>query len=127
MGGIEPTHKGFAYILLSDVSTEYMAIEFVSKADPRFPSFNRGKNNGRFTFTEGSASGIALCYDENDVDQALEDAILARKRPTIRSGGHCYEGFVYDNPGGTIIDLRNMNGITQDPVKKRGNLRSALP
>lgn len=26
-------------------------------------------------------------------------------RPTVRSGGHCYEDFVYNNPDGVILDL----------------------
>ena len=64
----------------------------------------------------GTASGVALCQHNGDVAQALEIAVKAGRRPTIQLGGHCYEGFVYDNPGGTIIDVRNMNGITQDPT-----------
>lgn len=91
-----------------------MAIDLVPSADPRFPELNRGKNNGRFPTPGGSAAAIALCQNGDDVAQALEAALKAGKRPTIRSGGHCYEDFVYNNPGGHIIDLRNMTRVSRE-------------
>jgi hypothetical protein len=36
---------------------------------------------------------------------ALQHCVDLGVRPTIRSGGHCYEDFVVNNPGGTILDL----------------------
>ena len=38
------------------------------------------------------------------------------------SSGHCYEDFIFNNPGGMIVDVRPMNGITQDPTTKRWKL-----
>ncbi len=46
-----------------------------------------------------------LCEDANDVAEALQQIVSAGLRPTIRSGAHCYEDFVANNPGGAILDL----------------------
>jgi len=101
-----------------------MAIDLVSSADPRFAEINKGKNNGRFPTQEGSAAAIALCQTSDDVAQALEAAVKAGKRPTLRSGGHCYEDFVYNNPGGTILDVRNMTKVSQDPATRRWKIEA---
>jgi FAD/FMN-containing dehydrogenase len=102
-----------------------MAIDLVPSTDSRFASLNKGQNNGRFPTPEGSAAAIALCQTSDDVAQALEAAVKAGKRPTVRAGGHCYEDFVYNNPGGTIIDVRNMSGVSQDPVTKCWKIEAA--
>ncbi len=96
-----------------------MSIDLVPSTDPRFPALNQGKNNGRFPTPETSAAAIALCETPEDVAEALEKTVAATKRPTTRSGGHCYEDFVYNNPGGTIVDIRNMTKVSQDPATKR--------
>ena len=92
-----------------------MAIDMVTSADPRFTDLNIGRASGLFPTPEESAAAIALCQDTNDVAQVLEQTLKAGKRPTVLSGGHCYEDFVFNNPHGTIIDVSPMNGVTQDP------------
>lgn len=42
---------------------------------------------------------------------AVRDALRDGRRITVRSGGHCYEGFVSDNPGGVIIDVSGMRRV----------------
>jgi len=101
-----------------------MSIDLVSSTDPRFPELNRGRASGLFPTPQESAAAIALCPTADDVAQALEQTLHAGKRPTILSGGHCYEGFVFNNPGGTIIDVRPMAGVTQDPTTKRWKIES---
>ncbi|HZY63047.1 MAG TPA: FAD-binding protein [Edaphobacter sp.] len=89
-----------------------MAIETVNQQDPRFTTLNRG-NNARFPPTEAdAASRIVLCDNANDVAEALQKIVSAGLRPTVRSGGHCYEDFVYTNPKGAIIDLSLFNETT---------------
>ena len=34
-------------------------------------------------------------------------------RVTVRGGGHCYEDFVSGNPGGVIIDMSQMHGVSR--------------
>src|ERR1700722_10387922 len=92
-----------------------MAIDLVKSTDPRFADLNKGRNNGRFPTPEESASEVALCHSADDIAVAVEQTLQAKARPTMRSGGHCYEGFVYDNPKGTIIDLREMNNVSIVP------------
>jgi FAD binding domain/Berberine and berberine like len=92
-----------------------MAIDLVKSTDERFADLNKGRNNGRFPTPEESASAIALCHSADDMATAVEQTIQAKARPTVRSGGHCYEGFVYNNPKGTVIDLREMNNVSIVP------------
>jgi FAD binding domain/Berberine and berberine like len=47
------------------------------------------------------------------VERAVNDAVRAGKRVTVRSGGHCYENFVGDGAE-VIIDMSAMRQITFD-------------
>ncbi|MEO6909590.1 MAG: FAD-binding protein, partial [Edaphobacter sp.] len=89
-----------------------MAIETIDQRDPRFTTLDKG-NNGRFPPTEAdAASRILLCDNAEDVANALQRVVSAGLRPTVRSGGHCYEDFVYTNPKGAIIDLSMFGDTT---------------
>lgn len=82
-----------------------MAIETIGRTDPRYSTLAKGKN-ARFPASEADgANRIELCDNAEDVAIALQRAVHDGLRPTVRSGGHCYEGFVYDNPGGVVLDL----------------------
>ncbi len=83
----------------------------VGPDDPRYGALSTGFNR-RFS---GAPAYIRLCGDAAQVVRAVQDALDAGKRPTVRSGGHCYEGFVSDNPGGVIIDLSPLRGVYADP------------
>jgi FAD/FMN-containing dehydrogenase len=87
----------------------YMAIEIVSTGDVRFDRLSRGQN-ARFPGSNDRASHIALCDSSNDVAEAMQRFVREGLRPTVRSGGHCYEDFVDNNPGGAIIDLSFLAG-----------------
>lgn len=92
-----------------------MAIEIVSSGDVRFERMSHGQN-GRFPATNHDrASRIALCDNSDDVAEALERFVHQGLRPTVRSGGHCYEDFVDNNPGGAIIDLSLLSS-TEPPA-----------
>ncbi|MBS1799642.1 MAG: FAD-binding oxidoreductase [Acidobacteria bacterium] len=89
-----------------------MAIEMVLPGDVRFDRLSHGQN-GRFPENDHDrASRIALCESSEDVAEALERFVHSGLRPTVRSGGHCYEDFVDNNPGGAIIDISLLNGTT---------------
>jgi FAD/FMN-containing dehydrogenase len=62
------------------------------------------------------ASKILVCTTPADVEDALRATIQGGLRPTIRSGGHCYEGFVSNNQGGVIIDISLMTGLNTDVI-----------
>jgi hypothetical protein len=75
-----------------------MPVVTVERDDPRFPALMKG-HNLRFPATEAeAASRIVLCADAADCESALQRIVSAGVRPTIRSGGHCYEDFVANNP-----------------------------
>jgi FAD/FMN-containing dehydrogenase len=54
-----------------------------------------------------------------DTAEALQRVISAGQRPTIRSGGHCYEDFYANNPNGTMIDMSLMNHVGNLPGDAR--------
>ena len=58
------------------------------------------------TATQAEAvAEIELCETAEQAAEALQRVVNAGMRPTVRSGGHCYEDFVVNNPGGSILDL----------------------
>ncbi len=100
-----------------------MAIELVKSSDPQFAE-QAMIRNGRFPVPEESPAQIMVCHSAEDVALAVEQTVHGGKRPTILSGGHCYENFVFDNPAGNVIAVRSMNGISQDPASKRWKIES---
>jgi FAD/FMN-containing dehydrogenase len=91
-----------------------MSIEIVSPGDVRFDRLSRGQN-ARFPESGDKASRIALCDTSDDVAEALQRFVHAGLRPTVRSGGHCYEDFVDNNPGGAILDISLLAGTAPPP------------
>jgi hypothetical protein len=86
----------------------------VDRRDPRFDTLKRG-NNIRFPATDAeAASRIILCTDAAEISSALQRIVASGIRPTVRSGGHCYEDFVVNNPNGAIIDLCLHNRVDAD-------------
>ncbi|MEV7026899.1 FAD-binding protein, partial [Kitasatospora sp. NPDC093558] len=83
-----------------------MREEFVLPGDARYQTLSQGFNQ-RFGSTPAY---IRLVRDDADVLDELNWALDQGLRPTVRGGGHCYEGFV-DNDGGVILDLSTMRGV----------------
>jgi hypothetical protein len=95
----------------------------VDRNDPRFDMLKRG-NNLRFPKNDAEAAGrIVLCTDAVEIEDALHRIVRSGIRPTVRSGGHCYEDFVVNNPNGAIIDLSLHN--TVDAASPGGPFRIA--
>ena len=78
--------------------------------DPRYADLRHGFNL-RWV---GSPAYIALCSEASQVQQAVQRAMDAGMRITVRSGGHCYEDFSSGNDGGVIIDLSPMTAVSKD-------------
>ncbi|HZY62160.1 MAG TPA: BBE domain-containing protein [Edaphobacter sp.] len=77
----------------------------VTPQDVRFNKLKMGRN-GRWPATASQEVGrIVICESADDAAEALQQTVSAGQRPTIRSGGHCYEDFFANNPGGTLIDM----------------------
>ena len=59
---------------------------------------------------------IYLCYDADDVTEAVDMAINNYGGDVkIKSGGHCYEDFVFNEHTRAIIDVSPMNEVGCDP------------
>lgn len=90
----------------------------VSRQDPRYAVMRRGKN-ARFPASDSDAvSRILVCDSAPDVANALQSVVSAGMRPTVRSGGHCYEDFVVNNPKGAILDVSMLNEVSSAPGGK---------
>ena len=73
-----------------------MAI-LITRDDSRFNNLKRARN-GRWPANPADGIGsVALCLGADDTAEALQRVVNAGQRPTIRSGGHCYEDFYANN------------------------------
>ena len=83
--------------------------------DPRYGTLVRGFNQ-RFV---GTPQYVQVCGDTSQVVEAVQQAVDAGLRITVRGGGHCYEGFVSCNDGGVILDLSPLNRVYYDSTQDR--------
>lgn len=67
--------------------------------------------NSRFV---GRPDYVAVVNGAAEVETALASALANGKRVAVRSGGHCFEGFVTDPAVQVGIDMSQMNSITYD-------------
>jgi FAD/FMN-containing dehydrogenase len=87
----------------------------IERRDPRYEVLKKGRNL-RFPATDAEAVGqIVICSDAEEIAEALRRTVSSGLRPTVRSGGHCYEDFVVNNPNGVLIDLSTCNHIEAGP------------
>ena len=83
--------------------------------DVRFPSFLQGFNRRWFA---GNCKAVYLCFTPAGTAAALDDAIkLYGKNVKIKSGGHCYENFVFNGDTGAILDVTPMDSYGFDEDK----------
>src|SRR5580698_860790 len=82
----------------------------VSRQDLRYETLKRGHNLRWPAIDADAVSRIILCESPGDTADALQKIVSAGLRPTVRSGAHCYEDFVVNNPGGVILDLSLLTG-----------------
>lgn len=90
----------------------------ITRQDPRYASLYRGRNARFPARPSDSVSRIEICENALDAAGALQRVVNAGLRPTIRSGGHCYEDFVVNNPDGAILDLSLLNHTSSAPGGK---------
>ncbi|WP_199181251.1 FAD-binding protein [Chromobacterium alticapitis] len=90
-----------------------MSYQVITHDDARYETLKKGFNL-RWPADGQQAGAIIVCRDADEARQALQYAVDHGKRPTIRSGGHCYEGFVSNNRDGIILDIGPMSGLLND-------------
>ncbi|MFJ8581122.1 FAD-binding oxidoreductase [Micromonospora sp. NPDC093277] len=79
--------------------------------DPRYPELVTG-NNQRWVARPGY---VVLPTSTAQVVAAVQAAVDAGRRIAVRSGGHCYEDFVYHRNAQVVIDLSEFRDIDFDP------------
>ncbi|WP_286160579.1 FAD-binding oxidoreductase [Streptomyces yunnanensis] len=60
---------------------------------------------------------VRLVMTTSQAVKAVQDAVSADKRLTVRSGGHCYEDFVYNKDVQVVIDMSAMTHVYFDTAK----------
>ncbi len=78
--------------------------------DARYRDLVSGANQ-RWTARPES---VRLVSSGEQVREAVQQAVDAGKRLTVRGGGHCYEDFVFNDAVETVLDLSEMNGVRYD-------------
>lgn len=86
----------------------------VTRRDSRYLALRRGHNLRWPAHDADAAERILICENAADTQAALQQVVTAGLRPTVRSGGHCYEDFVANNPSGAILDIGSLSQITRD-------------
>src|ERR1700689_4608943 len=77
----------------------------ITSTDPRYALLHRSRNLRWDGNAADAVAEIEMCETAEQTAEALQRAVNTGMRPTVRSGGHCYEDFVVNNPGGLIMDL----------------------
>lgn len=83
--------------------------------DSRFPSFLQGFNR---RWSADRCESVYLCSTAAGTAKALDAAVARCGRAVkIKSGGHCYESFVYGDGTRAVLDVTPMNGAGVDPER----------
>src|SRR6202167_4655829 len=85
----------------------------ITRGDPRYAMLQRSRNLRWDGNPAEAPAEIVLCETAEQAAEALQRAVNAGMRPTVRSGGHCYEDFVVNNPGGMLLDLSLLKSDAQ--------------
>uniref|UniRef100_A0AAU2A3U2 FAD-binding oxidoreductase n=1 Tax=Streptomyces sp. NBC_00093 TaxID=2975649 RepID=A0AAU2A3U2_9ACTN len=82
----------------------------VTSADQQYTDLVRGFNQ-RWV---GRPEYIRMAGSTGQVLTAVQEAVTAGKRISVRSGGHCYEPWVTDGSVKVVIDLSQLNQVSYD-------------
>ncbi|VVM46389.1 Aclacinomycin-N/aclacinomycin-A oxidase [Pseudomonas fluorescens] len=118
-----------------------MAFDLITASDRRHPTLQKGFNlrwplgNVQGQSSPNGANLIYLCHSPQDIiDAAAQALAVPNGRITVRSGGHCYEGFVANKMPEqfgevlSILDIGQMNQLAYDPNGQIGSqLVAGLP
>ncbi|MFF4529595.1 FAD-binding oxidoreductase [Streptomyces sp. NPDC001407] len=86
----------------------------VTPGDSRYADLVRGINQ-RWV---GAPEYVRLVTSTEQVVSAVQEAVSAGKRIAVRSGGHCYEDFVFNKDVQAVIDMSAMTEVYFDPARR---------
>jgi hypothetical protein len=99
-------------VAAADEASSRIARPTVTPDDPRYPQLITG-NNSRWT---ARPEAVQLVGGTGEVVAAVQGAVRAGKRISIRGGGHCFEDFVYHPEVQVVIDMSRMDRVYWDPA-----------
>jgi len=82
----------------------------VTLADQQYPDLIRGLNQ-RFL---GNPAAVQLVDSAAQVAKVVKHAVATGKRITVKSGGHCFEDFVFNPDVEVVLDLSKLNRVYFD-------------
>lgn len=86
-----------------------------SEEDNRFPSFMQGFNR---RWDSKNCEAVYLCFTAEGATDALTEAVNTYgDKVRFKSGGHCYENFVFNPETKAIIDVTPMSGYGHEEGK----------
>src|SRR5262245_28583073 len=85
-----------------------------SRIGPEDPRYDQLVLRGKFSRYRGRPDLFYLVGNTEQVVDAVQDAVRAKRRLAVRSGGHCLEGFVADPAVRAVIDTSLMTGVAYD-------------
>ncbi|TAK75227.1 MAG: FAD-binding oxidoreductase, partial [Gammaproteobacteria bacterium] len=101
-----------------------MSYVIIDRGNPAFETLKKGFNLRWPAAGNPGAALICICQTIADVQLAANNALRNGYRMTIRSGGHCYEGFVsnawpaQDGKPLVILDISMLTGMDYDASGK---------
>ena len=94
-----------------EVDEEGLTAWAVGPADQQYPELVRGTNQ-RYV---GTPEKVRLVSRVEQVAPVVREAVDLGKRLTVRSGGHCYEDFVFNPEVQVVLDLSRLSEVYFDP------------
>lgn len=86
----------------------------ISRTDPRYTGLISGANQ-RWV---GSPDYIRIVSNTDQAVRAVQEAVDARLKIAVRSGGHCNEPFVSNPAVRVVIDMSGMSAISYDEDRR---------
>ncbi|MEU4245487.1 FAD-binding oxidoreductase [Actinoplanes sp. NPDC026619] len=95
----------------------------VGPDDPRYQELVLRGYNRRYV---ANPDQIRVVGTTGQVVDAVQEAVKTGKRVTVRSGGHCFEGFV-DDEVRLLIDMSGMTGVSFDAARNAFVVEAGAP
>jgi len=88
--------------------------DVITSDDARYPNLTTG-NNQRFV---ARPDYVKMIRSTPDAIRAVQDAVDAGKRISVRSGGHCFSDFVCNGEIEVILDLSELVDVGYDSARR---------
>ncbi|MFC9745648.1 FAD-binding oxidoreductase [Streptomyces niveus] len=96
---------------LTGAATAETSVTTVGAGDPRYHELVSRGFNARFV---AAPERVHVVHSPRQIIEVLSDAVKARRRVTVRSGGHCFENLVDNDGVEVIIDTTPMRSVYFD-------------